>query len=423
MNSTHISLAIFLLVYIVISARQTRILNLNSASVVLVGSVLMVLFGIMTLEEAFRSIDPNTIILLLGTMIFSAYLERTKFFEFTSLWFIRRANTPNLILLVIILVSAFSSAFFVNDTICLLMTPLVIAVVRRANLNPIPFLLALVMSANIGSAMTLIGNPQNMIIAVHSGLSFSRYFIYTLPLVVLSLVIVYLFIYFVFSKDMRNNGFTRDYPIYRIPQPYFKILYRLGILFVVFVLLLFLPIEEYLNIDRKTKLPLVAITVGAVSIIIGRFRPDETLKMVDWTLILFFSGLFIVVEGVRESGILEMTYSLLSPYFGETQFQQYLSFSLLTLLGSNLVSNVPYVIIAKSWVSNFISPEKVWVLLAVISTFAGNLTVIGSVANIIVLEKSKKFYNISFWTYAKVGIPITIITSVIALFYILFVPF
>lgn len=144
------------------------------------------------------------------------------------------------------------------------MTLLVIAVVRRANLNSIPFLLALVMSPNIGSAMTLIGNPQNMIIAVHSGLSFSKYFVYTLPLVVLSLVIVYIFIYFAFFKDMRSYEFTKDFPIYRIPQPYIKILYRLGILFVVFVSLLFLPVEECLNIDRKTKLPLIAITVGAI---------------------------------------------------------------------------------------------------------------------------------------------------------------
>ncbi|MCX8029254.1 MAG: SLC13 family permease [Brevinematales bacterium] len=423
MSELHISLLIFIFVYVVISARQTTIFNLDSTSVVLVGSLFMILFGVMTLEEAFHSIDPNTIFLLIGTMIFSAYLERTRFFEFTSIWFIKKSKVPSIMLLVIMILSAFLSAFFVNDTVCLLMTPLVIAITRRSNLNPVPFLLGLVMSSNVGSAMTLIGNPQNMIIAVSSGLEFSRYFFYVFPLVIVCLFVIYFFILLLFKKDISNSKLDLNLPIYRVPQPYVRILYRLGVLFVLFVMLLFLPIESYLGISRSDKLPLVAMMIGSLAIMLGRFRPDETLKMVDWTLILFFSGLFMVVEGVRKGGVIELMYSLLSPYFGNTELKQYLSFSFLTLIGSNIVSNVPYVVLAKSWVSNFVNPDKVWVLLAVISTFAGNLTVIGSVANIIVLEKSKRFANINFWTYSKVGVPITIITSTLAVVYLILMPF
>ncbi len=418
-----VSLSVFLLVYIVISFRQVRILNQNSSSVVLLGTVILVIFGVFTLEEAFSSIDVNTIVLLLGTMIFSAYVERTKFFEATSLWFISKAKKPRVMLGILMFVSGFFSSFFVNDTVCILLTPLVVAITRKINANPIPFLLGLVMSANIGSAMTLIGNPQNMIIATSSGLPFYKYFIYVLPMVFLSLLIAYLFILFMFRRDLNNVEVVIKESIYRIPQPYWFIIYRLGLLFLLFVFMLFLPSEKLLNVPESQKLPIIAITVGALAIVIGRFRPDDTLRVIDWTLILFFSGLFIVVEAVREVGIVESMYSFIKPYFGNSEISKYSVFSLITILGSNIVSNVPYVMIAKSWVREFVNPDKAYVLLAVVSTFAGNLTIIGSVANIIVLEKSKSVAKIDFWTYSKVGIPITIITSILAVIYITIIPF
>lgn len=418
-----VSLSVFLLVYIVISFRQVRILNQNSSSVVLLGTVILVIFGVFTLEEAFSSIDVNTIVLLLGTMIFSAYVERTKFFEATSLWFISKAKKPRVMLGILMFVSGFFSSFFVNDTVCILLTPLVVAITRKINANPIPFLLGLVMSANIGSAMTLIGNPQNMIIATSSGLPFYKYFIYVLPMVFLSLLIAYLFILFMFRRDLNNVEVVIKESIYRIPQPYWFIIYRLGLLFLLFVFMLFLPSEKLLNVPESQKLPIIAITVGALAIVVGRFRPDDTLRVIDWTLILFFSGLFIVVEAVREVGIVESMYSFIKPYFGNSEISKYSVFSLITILGSNIVSNVPYVMIAKSWVREFVNPDKAYVLLAVVSTFAGNLTIIGSVANIIVLEKSKSVAKIDFWTYSKVGIPITIITSILAVIYITIIPF
>lgn len=423
MGKEVVSLSVFLLVYIVISFRQVRILNQNSSSVVLLGTVILVIFGVFTLEEAFSSIDVNTIVLLLGTMIFSAYVERTKFFEATSLWFISKAKKPRVMLGILMFVSGFFSSFFVNDTVCILLTPLVVAITRKINANPIPFLLGLVMSANIGSAMTLIGNPQNMIIATSSGLPFYKYFIYVLPMVFLSLLIAYLFILFMFRRDLNNVEVVIKESIYRIPQPYWFIIYRLGLLFLLFVFMLFLPSEKLLNVPESQKLPIIAITVGALAIVIGRFRPDDTLRVIDWTLILFFSGLFIVVEAVREVGIVESMYSFIKPYFGNSEISKYSVFSLITILGSNIVSNVPYVMIAKSWVREFVNPDKAYVLLAVVSTFAGNLTIIGSVANIIVLEKSKSVAKIDFWTYSKVGIPITIITSILAVIYITIIPF
>lgn len=423
MEKEVVSLSVFLLVYIVISFRQVRILNQNSSSVVLLGTVILVIFGVFTLEEAFRSIDVNTIVLLLGTMIFSAYVERTKFFEATSLWFVSKAKKPRVMLGILMFVSGFFSSFFVNDTVCILLTPLVVAITRKINANPIPFLLGLVMSANIGSAMTLIGNPQNMIIATSSGLPFYKYFLYVLPIVFLSLLIAYLFILFMFRRDLNNVEVVIKESIYRIPQPYWFIIYRLGLLFLLFVFMLFLPSEKLLNVPESQKLPIIAITVGALAIVIGRFRPDDTLRVIDWTLILFFSGLFIVVEAVREVGIVESMYSFIKPYFGNSEISKYSVFSLITILGSNIVSNVPYVMIAKSWVREFVNPDKAYVLLAVVSTFAGNLTIIGSVANIIVLEKSKSVAKIDFWTYSKVGIPITIITSILAVIYITIIPF
>src|SRR4029453_8860608 len=169
------AIAIFALTYLLISGRRLKLLPLNRPAAALLGTVLMVACGVMTPEQAYRAVDYDTLGLLLGMSLISAYLFLAGFFDWTADWVLMIAKTPRRLLLYLMLTSGVLSALLVNDTICLMLTPLVVTVVVRGKLPLPPYLLALAMSANIGSVATLVGNPQNMIIGSLSKISFIQF--------------------------------------------------------------------------------------------------------------------------------------------------------------------------------------------------------------------------------------------------------
>ena len=160
------SLAIFLATYVLISAQKVRRINLDRPSAAMLGAILMVALGVLSLDEAYRAVNLDTLALLLGTMIVVACLRSAGFFEYTSAWLLSRAGTPRRMLVMVVFAAGILSALFVNDTICLLLTPILLATVSHAGLPPVPYLIALVTGSNIGSVMTLTGNPQNMLIGI-----------------------------------------------------------------------------------------------------------------------------------------------------------------------------------------------------------------------------------------------------------------
>ncbi len=235
-----IAVVIFCITYLLISGRQLKVLPLNRPAAALLGTVLMVACGVLTPEEAYRAVDYDTLVLLLGMMLISSYLFMAGFFDWAAERILRQAKSPHALLACLIFTSGILSALLVNDVICLMLTPLVVAVIVRGRLPLVPYLLALAMGANLGSVATLVGNPQNM----------------------------------------------------------------------------------------------------------------------------------------------------------------------------NVFSNVPFVLVAGKWVGNFAQPELMWKVMALATTFAGNLTIVGSVANIIVVESARAHVEIGFWDYAHYGIPVTLLTTV-----------
>src|SRR5213592_19831 len=178
MNGTQrelVAVAIFVVTYLLISGRRLKVLPLNRPAAALLGSVLMVACGVMTPEQAYHAVDYNTLVLLLGMSLLSAYFYLAGFFDWAAEWVLKVGRPPQRLLLCLILTSGALSALLVNDTVCWMFTPLVVAVVVRGNLPLLPYLLALAMSANIGSVCTLVGNPQNMIIGQLSKLPFARF--------------------------------------------------------------------------------------------------------------------------------------------------------------------------------------------------------------------------------------------------------
>ncbi|HHT9123236.1 MAG TPA: SLC13 family permease [Candidatus Wunengus sp. YC63] len=397
------SLLIFIFTYIIISAQKMKWHRLDRPSGALLGAVLMVLTGVLTLDEAYRAIDFNTILLLLGMMLVIAYLKIANCFKYLSYLLITHARNSFLLLCLVSFSSGILSALFVNDTICLMFTPLLILALNQTKLNPVPFLIALATSSNIGSVVTLTGNPQNMLIGVFSKIPYVDFTIHLLPIGFLGLVANVFIIYLLFRKDI---NFKKMDAIALI-KPELDIKLTTKSLVVLFFILL--------GFIFTGNLPLSAITGGLALLIISGTKPQHAMEKVDWTLLLFFSGLFIVVGGINKAGFLTLAHNAVEPYLGNTTSTQIVHFSIFSVIASNLVSNVPFVLLSATWIDKFIDPKTMWYALAMSSTFAGNLTVMGSVANMIVLELSKEYVHVGFWDFFKVGFATTLISTIIGI--------
>ena len=397
------SLLIFILTYIIISAQKMKWHRLDRPSGALLGAVLMVLTGVLTLDEAYRAIDFNTILLLLGMMLVIAYLKIANCFKYLSYLLITHARNSFLLLCFVSFSSGILSALFVNDTICLMFTPLLILALNQTKLNPIPFLIALATSSNIGSVVTLTGNPQNMLIGVFSKIPYVDFTLHLLPIGLLSLAANVFIIYLLFRRDI--NFKKMDAIALIKPELDIKLTTKsLVVLFFIFLGFIF-----------TGNLPLSAITGGLALLIISGTKPQHAMEKVDWTLLLFFSGLFIVVGGIGKAGFLTLAHNAVGPYLGNTASSQIVHFSIFSVIASNLVSNVPFVLLSATWIDTFIDPKTMWYALAMSSTFAGNLTVMGSVANMIVLELSKEYVHVRFWDFFKVGFITTLVSTIIGI--------
>ena len=400
------AVTIFALTYVLISGRQMKVLPLNRPAATLLGTVLMVTLGVLTPQQVYRAVDYDTLVLLLGMMLIGAYLHLAGFFGWAAEGVLRLAKTPQRLLLFVMLTSAVLSALLVNDPVCLLLTPLVVVVIVRGRLPLFPYLMALATSANIGSVATLVGNPQNMIIGHMSHIPFLHFSTALLPAAAVGLAINYGVLRFAFRKTLADARIPENRGLQDGPTLDKKLL---GLVAVVLAL-----VFVGFCLERWTKLPLAwtASAGAALIMVLARRDTHEVLKLVDWHLLLFFAGLFVVVEGLNNTGLPEEFYTTLRPLFGSSVTAQATNLSWFSVAGSNIFSNVPFVLIAGKWIPNFTEPELMWKVLALATTLAGNLTILGSVANIIVVESARRHIQIGFWDYAKYGLPITALTTI-----------
>ena len=423
------AILIFAVTYLAIAGRRLRILPVGRPAAGLMGAVACVVFGILTPQQAYASIDGDTIVLLLGMMILAAHLDHAGFFEWGAAVALRRARTPRRLLWFVVFGAGVTSAFLLNDSVCLMMTPLVVRLIRRGRLSPVLFLMALATSANIGSVMTLVGNPQNMLVGSMSGISFPYFFLVMLPVGIAGLVLNRLLL-------------PRFYPM-RVPatpsaarqaewleSPFddadelpanfrHTIVPRLrrGLLAKCFVCTGLAVIGFFAGLN----IAWTALGAAALLLLVAGWEPQKAFKMVDWPLLLFFAGLFIVVGGLRQAGVANACFQWLSPWLGHDVTQQGWSLAALTVLGSNLFSNVPFVLVAGEWIGSLARPDVGWLILGMASTMAGNLTLIGSVANVLVVEGGREVVEIGFGTYLRYGLVITFLTTLLGTAWILWV--
>lgn len=401
-----VALAIFLVTYAIIAIQKIPRVHISRAAGALIGAVATALFGVLSPQEAYNAIDLDTIVFLLGMMILVAHLEIAGFFELLELWILKRARTPRGLLGLVIASSGLLSPLFMNDTICLMFTPVLVRLVQRLKLDPVPYLLGLVLAANAGSMATLIGNPQNMLIGLRSGLSFVEFFIAVGPAALLSLIIIYFGMLVLFRRSLA--GVLPETP--DLPE-YHELAVQRGLLTVSLgTLVLFLGL-----LVAGISPQWAAISCAALLLVLASNRPRRALQHVDWTLLLLFAGLFIVMRGLEATSWFDRVVELTGSGLGASGFVGLLALIVLTVVVSNLVSNVPAVLLLAPILMRAGAGSESWLVLAMASTLAGNLTIIGSAANLIVLEiAAQRGVHISFWAYLKVGLPLTIATIAIS---------
>jgi len=391
------AIIIFALTYLFISFQNIPGIHLNRCAASLAGAAAMAGLGIVTLPEAYRLVDLDTLVFILGMMIVIGYMEVSGFFELLEHVIIRKAATTRHLLALVIGASGLLSALFMNDTICLMLTPIVLRAVTKNGLNPNPYLIALATSANIGSAFTPMGNPQNMIIAIHSGVSFKYFVTAIAPVAAAGLVLNY----FIMLRCYKEE-FAAGKAVAFGEKEHFKVKTRL--LYVclgAMVLLLGLFAAD-------VKPPLAAICVAGILIIAGATRPREAFKNVDWELLLMFASLFVVMGGLRKSGALTGLFGWLEGLTAAPEAAKAAAVAASSSVLSNLVSNVPCVVFYTNLLPHMGNSATLWLVLAAATTIAGNLTIIGSVANLIVFESARKQTRIGFWEYSRAALPLAV---------------
>jgi Na+/H+ antiporter NhaD/arsenite permease-like protein len=391
-----IILLVFLFVYFGMFLGEIPGLQIDRAGIALVGAIVLVMTDVLTPEHAWNAIDVSTIALLFGLMVISSQFRLGGFYTAVTKTLSSVQASPEHLLLLLILASAILSAFLANDIVCLAMTPILIEGCIRRGLNPIPYALALACSSNVGSALTLIGNPQNMLIGQQLQLHFSGYLLDSCLPVILSLLLTWWIIRYLF-KDQ----WYADLPFHEVAAPEFNAWQSFkGCVILLLLILIFL----FTGIPRES----AALAGAAILLMSRKLTSREMLSLVDWQLLVLFMGLFVVNSAVFNTGRLEQGVQALSE-MGMDLHQPFWLF-IITVLLSNLVSNVPAVML----LIPFADHPYAGSILALSSTLAGNLILVGSIANLIVVDRARELGILIDWKqHARAGIPVTLATLLI----------
>jgi Na+/H+ antiporter NhaD/arsenite permease-like protein len=392
------AIAIFVGSYLALAIGRVPGLSIDRAGIALVGAGLMVASGALPLDAAYAAIDGNTIALLLGVMIVVANLRLSGFFPVANAWVVERAGRPIILLCAIAATSAFFSAFLVNDAVCLVLAPLVLELTVALRRNPVPYLLTVAMASNVGSVATITGNPQNIMIGSFSQIPYPNFALALSPIALAGLVVTVALV-----ALMHRDEFANEAPL-RIPKAtlrFNRALVARALLATVIMIVLFFAWV----VPAK-----VAIVIGGLLLLTRRLKSRRIYEEIDWSLLMMFAGLFIIVAGAERA--------LLTPEFftavGGLHLDHIPVLSAVTAVLSNLVSNVPAVLVLKPFVGSLKDQNIAWLVIAMASTLAGNFTVLGSIANLIVVQRAAADgVRISFWDYFRVGAPLTIVTLVI----------
>src|ERR1019366_5011057 len=394
MEPAKIMLAILSVTYIGIAMGHIPGLKLNRSGIALLGVIGMMIFGRVTTADAVSYVNWPTICLLFGFFVISAQLRLSGFYDLVAAGLARQLGHPARFLLILMLVTGGLSAFLNHDIVCFVFAPVTGVALLRKQINPVPFLIALAIASNIGAAATVIGNPQNMMIGQIAHLDFGRYLLWSSVPVVFAMTAAYGIIWWLSRKNLQaplsiQTGLAQQaYPFNR-PHT-FK-----GIIILIVVIGLFF-----------TSLPkeVIALAAAGIHLASTKFRTEDLLRLVEWLILVLFMGLFVVAGAFESTGCGEQAIHWLAQGGFDLNAPANLA---LTAALSNLVGNSATVMLLLK-VVNLAAPATPYIL-ALANSFGGSLIIIGSVSNIIVVQQAREMgIKISFWDFARLGIPVTL---------------
>ena len=417
------AVSVFLIAYAFIATEK-----INRVAVVCAGAAVMILIGATNADAAFYShetgIDWNVIFLLLGMMIIVGVIHKTGLFEFLAIKAIQLAKgRPRQAFVYLLMLVAFCSALLDNVTTIMLAVPMTIMVAKYLKVHPVPFILAEVFISNIGGAATLIGDPPNIIIASKADLDFNSFLIHMAPMVLVVLAVIIPMLVLMFNKELRNNAEDRKNVMTLDASSFIqdkalliKSLVVLTLVIVAFVLHTVLHLE-----------PSVIAMVGAgVLVLISNLKPNDFARDVEWGTLVFFAALFIMVGALVNVGALKMVADAIGAYVGNDGALAAGAIVVVSALASGIVDNIPYVTSMAPVVQQLndtittISNDGLWWALAFGADFGGNMTIVGASANVVAVGLAyASGYKITFWQFAKYGIPVTLVSTAMALPYVL----
>ncbi len=395
-------LAIFAVTYVGLALGKLPMVRVDRCGVALIGAVAMVVSGVLSESAALHAVDFHTLALLLGMMIIVANLRLSGVFSWLAERIFGRAHTGFALLATTVVLSGVLAAFFVNDVICLVLAPVVMDVAAQAGVSAVPLLLGLATASNVGSAATVTGNPQNMIVAGFAHLDYVQFLLRLAPGALAGLLVDYAIIAWVYRRTLAGHRRAdSEAPGDAIPNLDKGAAIKAGIV----------TAGALVCFALGYPTGVVALSAAALMLVVQNVRPDLVYAQVDWTMLLMFAGLFVVVGGAAATGFQKDLIRLV----GMERLTHPAVLAATVAALSNLVSNVPAVLLFRPLYPLLGSSQRVALLLAAVSTYAGNLTLLGSIANLIVIENARRRgIEVEFREHLLVGIPITVVTIAIA---------
>lgn len=412
-----IAVGVFLLVMAAIISEKV-----HRSVAALAGAVVLLLTHVLTIETAADYVDLNTIGVLVGMMLFVAVVKSSGLFEYIAIWSAKLTRgQPMAILAVFAVITAVLSAFLDNVTTVLLIGPMTIAITQILEVNPVPFLLSQIMASNIGGTATLIGDPPNIMIGSAAGLSFADFIVNTGPVVLLILAVVVAIFFLMYRGNLHVESENMEKVLTLDEKLTIKdaSLLRKSVIMIVLVVVGFI-FHAQLGIESAT----VALTAAGVMLLIGGQDAEDVILGVEWSTILFFIGLFVVVGGLNSTGVIAMLANGMLELVGDNEVLAIVLVLWASALISAFLDNIPFVATLIPMIQTMqqggMDVLPLWWALSLGACLGGNGSLIGASANVVLAGVSaKNGYPITFMSYLKKGFPLMLLSVAICTVYLL----
>lgn len=416
MNTQVISIAIFTAVIVSIISEK-----INRTVAAFCGAVLMILTHVLTLEESISYIDFNTLGVLVGMMIVVSIVRNSGLFEYIAIHTAKKTNgDPWKVMICFILITAILSGVLDNVTTVLLIGPMTIVICEILKVNPVPFLMTEIIASNVGGTATLIGDPPNIMIGSAANLTFTDFIVNLGPVVVIIMICIIICFKFIYGKELKIHNYDTHFSDLDENKAIKDKTLLLKSIVVLLCILLGFIFHSKLHLESSV----VALSGAALMLLISNQDVDEIITSVEWPTIVFFTGLFVVVGGLSESGVIHGLATLLIDVTKDNMTLTLIIVLWNSALISSFLDNIPFVAtlipLILTMQAEGVNVMPLWWAISLGACLGGNGTLIGASANVVLASVGDKHgFPINFKKYFKLGFPIMILTIVISTIYLL----